>query len=116
MGTCRERSEVYLCDADRVRPFLRWLRVGLQESKTIQYFCNYCLALVNFLKFLSCIDLVSLKILDHHLHSRAIVSESNIRKRSQIQIPRKREVHAKMELYADVRQKASRLYKKVLNK
>ena len=31
----------------------------IHESKKIQYFCNYCLALVNSRKFLSCIALVS---------------------------------------------------------
>ena len=44
--------------------FLCILRRGkfleLHENKTIQYFCNYCLDLVNSWKFLSCIGLVSL--------------------------------------------------------
>ena len=33
--------------------------VELHESKTIEYFCNYCLALVNSSKFLSCLGLTS---------------------------------------------------------
>ena len=35
------------------------LWIGLQESKTIQYFCNYCLAFVNSWKYPSCLGLVS---------------------------------------------------------
>ena len=33
--------------------------LGLHESKIIQYFCNDCLALVNYWKFISCLGLVS---------------------------------------------------------
>ena len=35
------------------------LFLGLHESNTIQYFCNYCLALVNSWKFLHCLGLAS---------------------------------------------------------
>ena len=91
-------------------------QLGLHENKTIQYFCNHCLALINSWKFLSCLDLVNqyekysclvlkfLIILE--LRKCATVGESIFRKGLKSKYPGKIRSTQKWS-YADVRQKTT---------
>ena len=45
-SNCRSsRDNIRICIV--LYLFIYLFEVGLRESKTIEYFCNYCLALVN---------------------------------------------------------------------
>ena len=84
-----------ICSSHRVShlSFLTVAKLGLHESETIQYFCNFCFALGNSWKFISCLGLISQYEKYYCLVLKFLII---------------------LWSYADrVRQKASRLFKKL---